>query len=180
MDAGPAGPAALIARKLSMSPSQARWALLASAAAICLPCPAAEPTTEQVQAQDAALHAVCFVDRDRGWAVGDHGLILGAQDGANKNAAKAQVDMFVSAINMYQFNTKKFPEKLEDLVEKPSDKTLAERWAGPYLDKSDIPVDPWDNPYKYAEGGKHNPEKYDVWSMGPDGDDGSDDDIGNW
>jgi general secretion pathway protein G len=28
--------------------------------------------------------------------------------------------------------------------------------------------------------GKHNPDTFDVWSVGPDGQDGTDDDIGNW
>ncbi|TWT35150.1 Type II secretion system protein G precursor [Posidoniimonas corsicana] len=105
---------------------------------------------------------------------------MGAQEGANKNAAKSQVDMFENAINLYKFNTKHFPEKLEDLLEKPSDKTLADRWEGPYLTKSALPVDPWDNPYKYSADGKKNSDKFDVWSMGPDGDDQTDDDIGNW
>ncbi|TWT67007.1 Type II secretion system protein G precursor [Posidoniimonas polymericola] len=105
---------------------------------------------------------------------------MGAQEGANEDAARTQVGMFTSAIDMYRFHTKHYPEKLEELIDKPSDKTLAERWRGPYLNKSTMPVDPWDNEYKIAQPGKHNPDTYDVWSMGPDGDDQSDDDIGNW
>lgn len=105
---------------------------------------------------------------------------MGAQEGANEDAAKAQIGMFTSAIDMYQFHTKNVPEKLEDLINKPSDKTMADRWRGPYLSKSSVPVDPWDNEYKISKPGKHNSEGYDVWSMGPDGDDQTDDDIGNW
>ncbi len=105
---------------------------------------------------------------------------MGAQDRANIDAAKAQVGMFVSAIDLYRFNVKHYPEDLKDLLEKPSDKTMADRWAGPYLTKSKLPIDPWDNEYKYSADGKHNSGKYDVWSMGPDGDDQNDDDIGNW
>lgn len=105
---------------------------------------------------------------------------LGVQDRANINAAKAQVSQFATSIDMYRFDTKQYPGELEDLIQKPSDTTLAERWSGPYVDKSKVPVDPWDNPYKYSKEGKKNSAKYDVWSTGPDGQDGSDDDIGNW
>jgi general secretion pathway protein G len=41
-------------------------------------------------------------------------------------------------------------------------------------------LDPWGHPYQYLYPGKHNPDKYDVWSMGPDGKSDTDDDIGNW
>lgn len=105
---------------------------------------------------------------------------MGAQDRANIDAAKAQIGMFSTAIDTYRFHVKHYPDELNLLLEKPSDKTLADRWAGPYLDKSKLPVDPWDNEYKYASEGKHNSGKYDVWSLGPDGDEGTDDDIGNW
>lgn len=46
-----------------------------------------------------------------------------------------------------------------------------------FLDED--PVDPWGNPYQYRFPGTRNAEKYDVWSLGPDGVE-SDDDIGNW
>lgn len=105
---------------------------------------------------------------------------FGAQDKANIDAAKAQVGMFASSVDMFKFHCKKLPEKLDDLIKKPSDSTLAERWGGPYLDKTKVPVDPWDNEYKYSSNGKHNQGSFDIWSTGPDGNDGSDDDIGNW
>jgi general secretion pathway protein G len=102
----------------------------------------------------------------------------GTQDQALKDAAKGEVGVFKSAINLYKFHTKNFPSSLKDLNEKPSDSKAAERWHGPYLDKS--PIDPWDNEYKIAAPGKHNTESFDVWSTGPDGQDGTADDIGNW
>ena len=45
---------------------------------------------------------------------------------------------------------------------------------------SDVPLDPWDNPYQYMSPGIHNPDGFDVWSFGPDGINGTQDDIGNW
>jgi len=40
--------------------------------------------------------------------------------------------------------------------------------------------DPWTNPYLYSYPGKHNQNSYDLYSVGPDGKEGTDDDIGNW
>jgi general secretion pathway protein G len=41
-------------------------------------------------------------------------------------------------------------------------------------------LDPWGHPYQFLNPGKHNPDRYDVWSLGPDGKTDTDDDIGNW
>lgn len=40
--------------------------------------------------------------------------------------------------------------------------------------------DPWKNPYQYKFPGGRSKFKYDAYSMGPDGQDGSNDEIGNW
>jgi len=69
-------------------------------------------------------------------------------------------------------------EGLAALVTSPADKI--DRWHGPYIESKTMPLDPWKNPYKYAYPGTHNKESYDLWSMGPDGVDGTADDIGNW
>jgi general secretion pathway protein G len=105
-------------------------------------------------------------------------VFTGTQEKADQSAAAAQVGLYKRAVDMYKFHTKQFPGSLEDLVTKPGDATVADRWAGPYMDK--IGLDPWDNEYRFAAPGKHNTEGFDVWSVGPDGQDGSADDIGNW
>jgi general secretion pathway protein G len=86
--------------------------------------------------------------------------------------------MYKSAIQMYRLDTRQYPSDLEELITKPSDAALANRWGGPYMDK--IAKDPWENDYRFAAPGKHNADSFDVWSVGPDGQDGSADDIGNW
>ena len=67
-------------------------------------------------------------------------------------------------------------EGLQALVGAPTGKEM--RWKGPYVDK--LPLDPWKNAYQYRFPGTRNARGYDVWSMGPDGTDGTEDDIGNW
>jgi general secretion pathway protein G len=106
-------------------------------------------------------------------------LYTGIQGSAEAKAARAQVDLLEHTIDMYKLNAKKLPSSLNDLVQRPSD-LKPERWAGPYIKENKELVDPWDNAYKYTPTGKHNTNGYDVWSSGPDGQDGNDDDIGNW
>jgi len=116
-----------------------------------------------------------------GLAVANFGKIFG---GAQGNVA----DMFVSnslkvPLESYRMQMGNYPstaEGLKALITAPSDKT--DRWRGPYLDgdPNKVLIDPWKNPYQYRYPGVHNPDSYDVWSIGPDGIDGTADDIGNW
>jgi general secretion pathway protein G len=107
-------------------------------------------------------------------------MFSGIGDSANVKAATTQVGFLENAIDMFKFETKQLPGTLEDLVEEPSDAKLAKNWSGPYMKANKDLVDPWDNPYKYDAKGKKNQTSYDVWSTGPDGQDGTADDIGNW
>jgi type II secretion system protein G len=119
-----------------------------------------------------------------GLAVGSHihaAFQAGTQhyvDVADQRAAEAQVGLYKNAIQMYRLDTRQYPSDLKDLVTKPSDTAVANRWDGPYLDN--ITSDPWGNDFRLCSPGKFNPDSFDVWSVGPDGQDGSADDIGNW
>jgi general secretion pathway protein G len=66
-------------------------------------------------------------------------------------------------------------EGLQALLTRPSDE--ATNWQGPYVRR--LPNDPWGNAYQYRFPGERNPERFDLWSFGPDGVD-SDRNIGNW
>jgi general secretion pathway protein G len=105
-------------------------------------------------------------------------IFWGTQEKAEKDAAATQVGFYKTAIERFRMDTRQFPGSLEDLVTKPNDTVLANRWGGAYMDK--IAKDPWDNDYRFAAPGKHNPDSFDVWSLGPDKQDGTEDDIGNW
>ena len=105
-------------------------------------------------------------------------LFLGTQDRANIDAAKAQVGLLSVPINLYRLHMNKYPQQLEDLWEEPSDTALVDKWGGPYVEQ--LKPDPWGNPYQYTAEGQNNSNKFDFWSSGPDGQSGTDDDIGNW
>jgi general secretion pathway protein G len=71
-------------------------------------------------------------------------------------------------------------EGLQALFTAPPAK--ADRWHGPYVaEGTKFPLlDPWGRPYQYRYPGAHNKASYDIWSFGPGGTDGTDDNIGNW
>ena len=71
------------------------------------------------------------------------------------------------------------PARLKELFERPPDLPPS-RWDGPYLSTPDLLNDAWGRPYHYLCPGKYNKDSYDLWSVGPDGVNGTADDIGNW
>jgi general secretion pathway protein G len=105
--------------------------------------------------------------------------------------ARIQIGLFVTALDRYQLSLGGFPateQGLQALRTPPPDLPKAKKWNGPYLNPEislhpldlELPLDPWGHPYHYRLPGAHNPDRFDVWSVGPDGVDGSQDDIGNW
>src|SRR4051812_3948219 len=74
-------------------------------------------------------------------------MYSGTQERAFKDAAKGQVGIFKSAINLYKFHTRGYPQGLDNLINKPGDAAIADRWAGPYMDSTKVPLDPWDHEY---------------------------------
>ena len=109
--------------------------------------------------------------------------LVGRGQEARINATKGQIGMFKDALNQYAlYNFDQFPtseQGLRALVEMPTSPPQPKKWKGPYLD-GNVPPDPWQNEYRFACPGKHFPKGFDVWSVGPDGIDGTEDDIGNW
>ena len=102
--------------------------------------------------------------------------------GSQKDIAKLFVTQSLQApLNAYRIHMGDFPstaEGLAALVTAPANR--ADRWRGPYLQDSKLPVDPWGEPYQYRYPGVKNKNGFDLWSKGPDKTDGTDDDIGNW
>ena len=103
--------------------------------------------------------------------------LAGRSEEARKQAARADIDGGMAmALDVYDVDNGRYPEKLEDLVTKPAG---ADHWKGPYLKKG-MPKDPWGSRYVYKSPGERNPSSYDLYSMGPDKQDGTADDIVNW
>ncbi len=64
------------------------------------------------------------------------------------------------------------------LVERPAG-VPADKWQGPYIENLGALVDPWENVYRYAWPAMLD-QPYYLWSPGPDGRSGTEDDIRNW
>ena len=103
--------------------------------------------------------------------------LAGRSEEARKQAAHADIEGGISlALDLYEVDNGGYPAKLEDLISKPSG---GGNWRGPYLKKS-LPKDPWGTAYIYRYPGSHNASGYDLYSVGPDKQAGSEDDIVNW
>ena len=72
------------------------------------------------------------------------------------NAAKAQVQLFESAVDLYAATTNQSPSGLGDLIDRPSDQKVARVWNGPYLKENRNLTDPWEDPYEYLAKGIAN------------------------
>jgi general secretion pathway protein G len=104
--------------------------------------------------------------------------IAGKGEQARVTAAQTDIKAGIkTALDSYEVDNGFYPKSLQDLIQQPSN---ARNWKGPYFDPPQLPVDPWGNPYVYYYPGKHNSSSYDLLSVGPDGKEGTDDDIGNW
>jgi len=104
------------------------------------------------------------------------------QKKAYMKAAKTQIEVFANLLEAYRLDMNDFPataQGLEALRSAPSDLANPDDWAGPYLGKP-VPSDPWDRPYQYAYPGKYDESMPDIWSLGPDGQDGTEDDVVSW
>lgn len=107
--------------------------------------------------------------------------MFGKLEKAKTNAAYAQIELLGTALDSFRLDVGRYPttsEGLEALVNQVSD---AEEWNGPYLKKTEIPLDPWSNPYHYESPGKHG--DYDLYSLGSDnaeGGEGEKRDVVSW
>jgi general secretion pathway protein G len=106
---------------------------------------------------------------------------VGRSEQARVAAARADIEGNLGvALDMFEADTGTYPttdQGLQALIQEPTD---AQNWRGPYLKKLEIPLDPWGRPYQYVCPGRENPHGYDLYSLGKDGEEGTDDDITNF
>lgn len=85
-------------------------------------------------------------------------------------AAKGDLHTFKGAIGFYYVNHTKFPETLEELVQPDPENG----YPSGYLDgTTELPLDPWKQEYGYQKEG----DSYEIWSLGPDMQENTDDDL---
>jgi len=147
--------------------------------------------------------------------------LLGSREKANVDAAKTQISLFKSTLEIYSLHNSGYPtseQGLKALIERPSgdsgeggddefgedefggDEDLTDmdideegddmeedqgssnsNWQGPYIKSDKLPKDPWGSAYRYEFPGQNNKiGEPDIWSLGPDRKDRTDDDIVSW
>jgi len=100
--------------------------------------------------------------------------------GAKREKAQADLLAFKEMLATYQLENGSLPtteQGISVLWVKPTVEPVPPRWRKQLEEET---LDPWGHSYKYLNPGKHNPDNYDVFSMGPDGLPDTDDDVGNW
>jgi general secretion pathway protein G len=108
--------------------------------------------------------------------------VVGRTEDARRARAVADIEGFSTALDLYKADTGDYPtteQGLQALRQAPGD---VRNWNGPYL-KKPLGGDPWGQEYIFISPGEHNPESFDLASLGADGQpggDGKDADITNW
>lgn len=95
----------------------------------------------------------------------------GFQQRAFERKTKAEISNLRNALDSYKLEVFSYPAQLDDLYEKPSGLVDESKWF--QVLKKPVAPDAWGNPYEYSTDGK----TYEIKSLGPDGQAGTDDDI---
>jgi general secretion pathway protein G len=116
-------------------------------------------------------------------------FVLPQQKGAEKNTTKLMLAQVATALDTYRLNLGHYPNEqeggLDALTKKPTfeNERMGEKWQGPYLKPGTSLDDPWGHKLRYeliAAGGDAESTSalpYKLFSVGPDGQPDSDDDI---
>ncbi len=102
---------------------------------------------------------------------------FGALDDASRVAAIANMNSVKTSLLSYRMNAGGLPsteQGLKALVTRPEGEPRPLNWRQ-ILDK--VPTDPWQHEFQYARPGRKHPESFDIWSVGPDGKAGTEDDV---
>ena len=98
-------------------------------------------------------------------------------EGAKLQRVTSDFNTISSAISTYKLNASTVPstsQGLQALVTTPTSPPLPKRWT-PLA--TEIPKDPWDHPYQYRNPGKKDTSTFEIYSIGPDGQEGTEDDL---
>ena len=107
-------------------------------------------------------------------------LLKGQIDSAKDTRVDSDLQAIGLALQSYESRALRMPtteQGLMALVEKPTLEPIPENYRA-FMEE--LPKDPWGQPYKYRFPAQKSKKTYDIWTLGPDGQDGTDDDLGNW
>lgn len=112
--------------------------------------------------------------------------VVGTKKKAKVGEARLQLGKIKGALERFNMDFDRYPtddEGIKVLWDKESlsledgegDEDLWERYITP-----PTPEDPWGNEWGYRAETEHEGEPFDLWSNGPDGEEGTEDDLVSW
>jgi general secretion pathway protein G len=106
--------------------------------------------------------------------------LMGSQERANLQKAISDVTALETSLSLYKMDNYDYPtteQGLDALVAQTDVEPEPRRFPdGGYIKR--LPKDPWGNEYVLLNPGEQG--QMDVFSLGPDKEPGTEDDIGNW
>lgn len=106
--------------------------------------------------------------------------LMGNKDKADRQKVVSDLVALENALDMYRLDNNYYPstdQGLNALIEEPSGTPTPRNYReGGYIRR--LPQDPWGYDYLLISPGEQG--RIDVFSVGLDGEEGTDDDIGNW
>ncbi|MEW7314796.1 type II secretion system major pseudopilin GspG [Buttiauxella gaviniae] len=106
--------------------------------------------------------------------------LMGNKNQADRQKAVTDIVALENALDMYTLDNGRYPtseQGLDALLTKPEAAPEPKNYKqNGYIKR--LPEDPWQNAYQLVSPGEHG--SIDIFSSGPDGQAGNDDDIGNW
>ena len=107
-------------------------------------------------------------------------LLKGQIDSAKDTRVDSDLQAIALALQSYESRALRMPtteQGLKALVEKPTIEPVPENYRA-FMEE--MPKDPWGAEYKYRFPAQKSKKPYDVYTAGPNGVEGDEDDIGNW
>lgn len=106
--------------------------------------------------------------------------VFGNKEIADRQKVVSDITAYENALEMYRLDNSRYPttdQGLDALVNKPSLDPIPRNFRNEGYVKR-LANDPWGNEYLLLQPGENG--RIDIYSVGLDGEDGTEDDIGNW
>ena len=99
---------------------------------------------------------------------------------ARYSRVTAELHSFETALLSYKMNTSVVPTTAQGLQALEAMPTAPPLPSNYHRLMGRLPKDPWNHDFLYRSPARNSALPYDLWSLGPDGVSGTQDDIGNW
>jgi len=97
--------------------------------------------------------------------------VMSYLDKSKIKQSRIDISTISNALDLYKTEFGRYPDSEDGLSRLVEEKILKEK---------KIPKDPWGNDFIYIYPGSNNEDSFDLYSFGPDGKEGGNDDIVNW